>query len=195
MHVRSYPYADDVIVVGLLAPSSPSPVSEIARRAAAAGSEVQVVGLVPGDAAWDLALFELTAAGIGHATVVRSARDAMEPADLDLALRYLPDIRVVVLVRPPARLLPTAIAGADFAGAPLVIVGPLDGEALATLEARDGSGGPGGTTAPIIMEPPARDPDGTFAGFVAALAARLDAGDAPDAAFRSTVSELAVDPA
>ena len=177
--------------MGLLAPPESSSVAEVARRAAAAGSKVQVVGLVPGDATWDRALYELTAAGVGHATVVRSARAAMEPADLDLALRYLPDIRAVVLVRPPARLLTTAIAGADFAGAALVVVGPLDPESLAALEPR----GPAAAAAPILLDPPARDPDGTFAGFVAALATRLDAGEAPDAAFRATVASLAVDPA
>lgn len=194
-----------MIVVGLLAPPpDPSAVAEIARRAAAAGSKVQVAGLVPGDAAWDAVLFELTAAGVGHATVVRSARGSMEPADLDLALRYLPDIRAVVIVRPSARLLPTAIAGADFAGATLVVVGPLDAESLAVLEQRGGSGAATGqawaaatsaTTAPIILDPPERDPDGTFAGFVAALAVRLDAGDPPEVAFRTTVTNLGVDPA
>ena len=190
--------------MGLLAPPDPSGVAEIARRAAAAGSKVQVVGLVPGDAAWDGVLFELTAAGVGHATVVRSARDSVEPADLDLALRYLPDIRAVVIVRPSARLLPTAIAGADFAGATLVVVGPLDAESLAVLDQREGSGGSAGqawaaatsaTAAPIILDPPAQDPDGTFAGFVGALATRLDAGDPPEVAFRATVASLAVDPA
>ena len=200
MHVRWYPYAGDVIVVGLLAPPHSQAVGEIARRAAAGGAKVQVVGLVPGDPAWDTELFQLATAGVGHATVVRAARDAMEPADLDLALRYLPDIRAVVLVGPPARLLPTAIPGADFAGAPLVIVGPLDDDALAALESRRGSvdpePAPGNAAAgPILLEPPARDPDGTFAGFVAALAVRLDAGEPPDVAFRATIALLAVDPA
>ncbi len=194
MHVRWYPYAGEVIVVGLLAPPDSSVVNVVARRAAAAGSKVQVVGLVPGDAAWDGLLFELTSAGVGHATVVRSERAAMEPADLDLALRYLPDIHAVVLVRPPARLLSTAIAGADFAGAPLVLVGPLDAESLTALDAR-GAAGAAASVPPILLDPPGHDPDGTFAGFVAALAVRLDAGDSPDAAFRATVSALAVDPA
>ena len=193
-----------MIVVGLLAPPESSAVIEVARRAAAAGSKVQVVGLVPGDASWDQALFELTDAGVGHATVVRSARATMEPADLDLALRYLPDIRAVVLVRPSVRLLPTAVAGADFAGATLVIVGPLDADSLAVLEQRDAAApqdeqawtaATSATSAPIILDPPATDPDATFAGFVAALATRLDAGDPPESAFRATVAALAVDPA
>ena len=178
-----------MIVVGLVAAPDSSAVSEIARRAAAGGAKVEVVGLVPGDATWDRVLFELTSAGVGHATVVRSARGSMEPADLDLALRYLPDIRAVVLVRPPARLVPTALSGADFATAPLVIVGPLDPESLAEIERRPTA------AVPILLDPPARDPDATFAGFVAALAVRLDAGELPDVAFRGTVAALAVDPA
>lgn len=195
-----------MIVVGLLAPPDPSTVTDVARRAAAGGSDVEVVGFVPGDAAWDRVLFDLTAAGVGHATVVRSARASTEPADLELALRYLPDIRAIVLVRPSARLLPIAMAGADFAGAALVLVGPLTSDAMAVVDAlaavdAPGAGNAGGrqafstnaSPAPIVLDPPARDPDGTFAGFVGALATRLDAGDPPDAAFRATVSALAVD--
>ena len=180
------PYALGVIVVGVLGSDSTA-VPEIARAAAAAGSAVELVGLVPGDASWDAALFELAQAGVGHATVVRSARASMEAADLELALRYLPDIRCVVLAAPPERLLDPALAGADFAGAPLVLVGPIDSPALDALQAR------GGGPAPIVLDPPAQDPDGTFSGFVAALAHRLDRGEPPEAAFRSTVSALAVD--
>ena len=178
-----------MIVVGLLAAPDSTGVTEVAQRAATGGAKVEVVGLVPGDAAWDKVLFDLTAAGAGHATVVRSARSNMEPADLDLALRYLPDIRCVVLVAPPARLLSTAIGGADYTGAPLVIVGPLDAEALAAIESRSTA------TAPIVLDPPAHDPDATFAGFIAALATRLDSGDPPDAALQATLAALAVDPA
>jgi hypothetical protein len=180
-----------VIVVGLLAAPDSTPVVEIARRAAAAGSKVEVVGLVPGDAEWDRVLFDLTAAGVGHATVVRSARGSIEPADIDLALRYLPDIRAVVLVRPPSGILPIAVGGADFAGAPLVLVGPLDTGSMAALD--PDSAAPSGRAVPIVLDPPADDPDGTFAGFVAALAARLDAGGQPDEAFQATVAALAVD--
>ena len=178
-----------MIVVGVLAPPDPGAVVEVARRAAAAGSKVEVVGMVPGDAAWDRVLYQLTDAGVGHATVVRSARGSVEPADIDLALRYLPDIRAVVLVQPPAAVLPSAVAGADFASATLIVVGPLDAGSMAALEARSGS------AAPIVLDPPPADPDGTFAGFVATLAARLDAGEPPDAAFEATVAVLAVDPA
>ena len=104
----------------------------------------------------------------------------------------------MVLVRAPARLLPTALAAADWAGAPLVLVGPLDADATAALDGAVDGGLDGASTAssPIVLEPPRdADPDGTFAGFVAALATRLDAGDPPEAAFRATVSALAADPA
>jgi hypothetical protein len=177
-----------MIVVGLVA-ESPA-VDEIARRAAAAGAKVELIGLVPGDAGWDRRLFELANAGVGHATVVRSARTSIESADVELALRYLPDIRCVVLVEPPVALLPAALAGADYAGAQLVVIGPLDPDALAVLEGRGSA-----STPPIVLDPPSADPDGTFAGFVAALATRLDAGDALDVAYRATSTALAVDPA
>jgi hypothetical protein len=96
-------------------------------------------------------------------------------------------------VRPPERLLSTALAGADWAGATLVVIGPLDADAVAMLDAA-ASKSP--AEQPIVLDPPTdSDPDGTFAGFVAALATRLDAGDPPEAAFRATVANLAADPA
>ncbi|HUQ44612.1 MAG TPA: hypothetical protein VM451_09430 [Candidatus Limnocylindria bacterium] len=178
-----------MIVVGILATSateaSTQLVTEIARRAAATGAtggpRVEVLGVVPGDAAWDRVTLGLAAAGVGHATVVRSSRGAMEPADLDLALHYLPDIRAIVLVHPPASLVSTALAAASWSGAPLVLIGPPE----ASLPEAD--------PAPIILEPPSDDPDGTFAGFVAALAVRLEAGDDPAKAWKATIGSLAVD--
>jgi hypothetical protein len=122
--------------------------------------------------------------------VLRTSAGALDSKDLDLALRYLPEIRCVVLARPPARLLETALAAADWAGATLILVGPLEVDALAILDAWAAA------ARPIVLDPPAdADPDDTFAGFVAALATRLDAGDPPEAAFRATVANLAVDPA
>lgn len=191
-----------MIVVGILAADSPASdaVVEIARRAAAGarrgdgspegtGPRVEVLGTIPGDAAWDRVTIGLAQAGVGHATVVRSARGSMEPADLDLALRYLPDVRAIVLVAPPAALLPAALAAATWSGAPLILIGPLDADATAALEARRAEAG----TEPIVIDPPVSDSDGTFAGFVAALAVRLEAGEAPEAAWRATVGALAAD--
>ena len=184
-----------MIVVGLLAADVPSSgtVVEVARRAAGAGAgplraaapsagrRVEVLGMIPGDAIWDGATIELAQAGVGHATVVRSARGSMEPADLELALRYLPDIRVIVLVQPPEALVTTAISAASWSGAALVLIGPLDGEIPAT------------DPAPIVLEPPGADPDGTFAGFVARLAVEIDDGLAPAEAWQRTIGSLAAD--
>jgi hypothetical protein len=178
-----------VIVVGLLSAGSGKAttelVSEVARRAAGAPStpRVEALGVVPGDAAWDRVLFQLAQAGAGHATVVRSSRGSMEPADLDLALHYLPEVRAIVLVGVPPQLLGTAIEAASWTGAPLVLIGPMAGE---VPEA------PAGVSM-VVLEAPEHDPDGTFAGFVAAFAVRLDAGDPLDAAWRATLGSLAVD--
>ena len=176
-----------VIVVGILgAPGSSGALAlEIARRAAATGARVEMAGVAPPDLDGDAVLLELAAADIGHATVVRTHADGLDVGDLDLALHYLPDIRVIVLVAPPAPLMPPATAAAEYTGAPLVVVGPLEPDAVRALDAA-GAG-------PIVIDPPAADQDGTFAGLVAALAGRLDAGEATAEAWRATVAALAVD--
>jgi hypothetical protein len=163
---------------------------EVARRAAAdggvaapgTGARVEMVGATGAGPAGDRRLLELAAAGVGHATVIRTGADRLEPADLELALRYLPDIRAIVLVDPEPDLLAVAAAAGDWTGATLVVVG------AASLAAHL----PSDRT--LLLEPPPADPDGTFAGFVAALALRLDAGDDSEAAFRATTHRLAADP-
>ena len=173
-----------MIVVGVLAPGAATAVSAIARRAvASADSRVEVVGLAPAGADGDRLLLELASAGVGHATVTRSAAATIEPADLELALRYLPDVRVVVLVAPEAALLRTAASGSSWSDAALVLVGPLGTDAA---EVVDGSPA-------IVLEPPDRDPDEAFAGLVAAFAGRVDAGEPAEAAWRATLAALVVD--
>jgi len=202
-----------VIVVGILAPGSDADsVVEIARRAAGTGARTEVVGVAPAGPDGDRQLLALATAAVGHATVIRSAAGGIESADLDLALRYLPDVRAIALVRPAAQLLATALAASSWSGATLVIVGPVDDEATALLDgagsglATDSAGASNATsktasnaaarpTSPILLEPPARDPDGAFAGVIAALTVRLDAGESPASAWQSTVAALALDPA
>jgi hypothetical protein len=186
-----------VIVVGILGPSGGA-VAEIARRAAATGARTEVVGAAPAGGDGDRLLLQLAAARVGHATVTRSnsaavanpavgtaGQPAIEPADLELALRYLPDVRAIVLVAPTPALLATAAAAAGFGGATLVVVGPVDSAAVDAL----------GPPLPIVLDPPAHDPDGAFAGLVAALAARIDAGEAAAAAWAATLTELTIEPA
>lgn len=177
-----------MIVVGILAPDAASASAvAIANRAAATGARTEIVGIAPVGAAGDRHLAALAGAGVGHATVVRSGAAGIEPADLELALRYLPDVRVVVVVAPQAPLLETALAAASWSAAALILVGPLDSEAGALADAAQ--------PAPIVLAPPAQDPDDAFAGLVAALAARLDAGEDGASAWRGTLETLAIDPA
>lgn len=177
-----------MIVVGILVSgaASTAAVVEIARRAAATGARTEIVGVAPLGAAGDRQLVELAAAAVGHATVTRSAAAGIESADLDLALRYLPDIRAIVLVEPGAALLATATAASAWSGATLIILGALDAEQTAIADAAPAP--------PIVIEPPARKLDGAVAGLLAALAGRIDAGDDPAAAWRSTLAALAADP-
>ena len=172
-----------VVVQGEAGAAASTMAVEIARRAAAAGARTEIVGVAPQGEVGDRQLVELATAGVGHATVTRSAAAGIEPADLDLALRYLPDVRAITLVAPAVPLLATAVAAAAWSGAALIVVGPLDAEAVAAA----------GTSSAIVLEPPARDPDGAFAGVVAALATRLDAGEDPAHAWQSTVAALAID--
>jgi hypothetical protein len=175
-----------VIVVGVL--GAPGVAGEqafaIARLVAATDASVEMVGVAPPDIAGDATLLELAAAGVRHATVVRSFADGLDVADLDLALHYLPDIRAIVLVQPSAVLIPPAAAAASWSEAGLVVIGPVDDATTAALDAV-------GTA--IVLDPPATDPDETFAGFVAALAGRLEAGRPGAEALRETLSGLAAD--
>jgi hypothetical protein len=175
-----------VIVVGFL--GAPGVAGEravaIARRIAATEASVEMVGLAPPDLPGDATLLELAAAGVRHATVIRTDADGLEAADLDLALHYLPDIRAIVLVEPDAALVAPAAAASSWSEAGLVVVGPVDAPTTAALDEI-------GTA--IVLDPPATDSDGTFAGFVAALATRLDAGRPAAEAWQDTIAGLAAD--
>ena len=155
---------------------------EVARRAAATGARVEMVGVAASDATGDARLLQLAAADIGHATVVRSGADGIDAGDLDLALHYLPDIRAIVLVGPEPSLIAPAAAESGWSGAGLVVVSSRGAELDTSAAPRA-----------IVLEPPAGDRDGTFAGLVAALAVRLDDGQDPAAAWEATASALAVD--
>jgi hypothetical protein len=175
-----------VIVVGVL--GAPGVAGEravaIARLAAATDARVEMVGVAPPDLAGDAMLLELAAASVRHATVIRSFADGLEEADLDLALNYLPDIRGIVLVEPVAALVAPAAAAASWSECGLVVIGPIDAATTSALDA---------TGLAIVLDPPVTDPDDTFAGFVAALAARLEAGRPAAEAWRETVEGLAAD--
>jgi len=173
-----------IVVVGdLRTDARPASAAAIAARVAALGSTVEVVGLVPGDPSGDRRLLDFATQGVGHAAVLRSPGEALEPADLDLALRYLPGVGTIVLVDDGrGDLIATAAAAAAWGAAGLIVVAASsDGTAQLPATA-------------LVLQPPASDLDGAFAGFVAALAVRLEAREEPAAALRSTLAALAVDP-
>jgi hypothetical protein len=188
----------------------------IARAAAAAGAEVQVVGKVGEDPGGEAVLLDLATALVGHVAILRDpsrptpaalpvphddmplfeeadaepvASDddetattrglSLEPADIELALRYLPDYRVLVIAEPlPAASLKVAFAAAGWNGAALVVIVPA------------GSTQPAAGDDATVIEAPADDPDDAFAGIVGAYAAAIDRGEEPAEAFATASSSL-----
>jgi hypothetical protein len=99
---------------------------------------------------------------------------ALDAGDLQLALRYLPDYRVVVIadaLDEPA--LSTVVEAGRWAGAQLIVV------VAAGLTTQ---GIPEDAT---VLEAPAVDAEGAFSAVVGAYAAALDRGASPAEAFAS----------
>ncbi len=120
-------------------------------------------------------------------------RPGLEAGDIEMALRYLANPRVVVVAEPltgPA--LSAAVDGAAFAGANLIVL------TTAGSAANRGAAG----AAPNLPDLPEEatllqmplDDDGSFARLVGAYAASLDAGVEPAAAFRDGVSAAGWEP-
>jgi len=201
---------------GRLAPSGLA--AEVALAAAAAGATVQLVGKVGDDDAGDAILVALAAAGVRHAATLRDPSNAtpawtpttadagaeagaaegpladeetdeepgpglppglaLEAADVDLALRYLADFRVIVLAADldPATVR-VALGAAGYAGAHAVRLDPAAAAADQPTEVAEVT---------VLAPPPGGSP--AFAAFVGRYAAGLDAGTAPDPAFRSALA-------
>jgi hypothetical protein len=97
---------------------------------------------------------------------------SLDAGDLELALRYIPDYRVLVVAADlETSALEAVVAAAGWSGAHLVILLP-DGAPASSI--------PDGATALLR---PATDADGAFAAMVAGYAVALDRGDEPRAAF------------
>ncbi len=103
-------------------------------------------------------------------------RPQLQPADLELALRYLTDYSVVVVAdQLDDAATEVVAAGATFTGAQIVVVVPPTGRPSDALAAA------------TVLEAPASDPDGAFARLVGEYAAALEAGTPPGDAFRAVV--------
>ena len=93
-------------------------------------------------------------------------RPTLEPADVELALRYLTDYRVIVVAEPGRPdLVEVAAIAAGYGDSALVVI------------VAQGDDGPPGAT---VLEQPSAGPDGAFATLVGTLAADLDAGALPE---------------
>ena len=103
-----------------------------------------------------------------------AARPTLDSGDLELALRYLPDYRVLVVADPlDETTLATVAAAGRWSGAQLIVV------------VASGATAPGLPEDATVLEAPAIDADGAFAAVVGAYAAALDRGASPADAFAS----------
>jgi hypothetical protein len=164
---------------------------DIALAAAAAGARVELVGKVGDDRAGDTVAVELGRAGVGHAALLRepaaqtpiAGSDEALPlgaADVELALRYLPDFRVIVA----ADVLPDPVAAvvadaARYGGAHRVLIGGETGKDADDVTALD----------------PPDDARTAFAEFVGRYAALLDVGAVPAEAFATAARDVGWEPA
>lgn len=183
---------------------------EIARAARADGAAVEVIGKLGDDPDGDAVLLSLAASGIGHVAMLREGtrttpritapadadptvddatpagiepadparRPILDGADLDLALRYLTELGVVVVTDPRPELAAVAAAAAGWHGARLVVLLPDDVTAPPDLP-----------NDAITLGVPAWAPDGAAGPLVGRFAARLDRGEAPDAALRAATAD------
>jgi len=177
--------------------------ARIAAAAAAQGGSVQLVGAAGEDAAGDEVVLALARAGVGHValirkaghvTPVRAASDPfgddldneapppaappLDPGDVDLALRYLPEADVIVVAEPGSPgIFGVAAQAAGWFDARLIVLAHEGAAELSGLPADS-----------IVFEPPADDRGGAFATMVAAFAVALDSGEAPAEAFERSVA-------
>jgi len=188
---------------------------DVALAARRRGGSVELLGKVGDDGAGDEVVLALGTLGIGHAAMLRDpahptpvlaaaaedeasglleeagtvyeppearllpedpgARPSLDEGDVDLALRYLPGARVIVacdLLPGPA--VDVVVRDASYSGAALVLL------------IRPGAEVPPSAGEAIVLELPDRD-DGSFANLVGFLAAALEAGVEPSAAFAEAV--------
>jgi ribokinase len=185
----------------------------VALAASKAGSAVQLVGRVGDDAEGDAIILALGRDDVGHVALLRDparptpvvaeAGDTagpisdeatppipktgpeLEAADVDLALRYLTDFRVIVVAADVPDDVAVAAAGAaDWTGASPVVLVAEGGEPPLGLPERA-----------IVLTSPAGDDDGAFPALVGEYAAAIDRGEDPASAFQTLVVRLGWEPA
>jgi hypothetical protein len=184
--------------------------ARIALAAAARGAAVQLVGKVGEDADGEALVLALAQGHVGHVAVLRDpahptplagpagddaagpddghavpAGPGLDGADIELALRYLTEFGVVVLADDvDDAALRVATDAAGWSNATLIAVLP------------NGRSEPAGLPSDaIVLGSPADDAEGAFDRLVGELAAAIDAGGDPQAAFRELIGSAGWEPA
>ncbi|MGH2468197.1 MAG: hypothetical protein ACRDGL_10805 [Candidatus Limnocylindrales bacterium] len=171
--------------------------ARLALAGARAGAGVELAGSVGGDAAGDALAVALTDGGVGHAALLRIPGAAtpregsddplprLEAADVELALGYLPECRVLVLAESlPDETLEVALDAARFHGASVVAVLPAGEEPSRRLA----------DAATVLAGPAGEAADGAFADLVGGYAAGLDRGAPAEEAFAAARQAVGWEP-
>jgi hypothetical protein len=109
----------------------------------------------------------------------------LDAGDIELALRYLTDYRVIVVAQPlDDAAMAAAVSAGTWSNAALVVLVPAGRQPPADLP----------DTATVFETPP-DDADETFAGMVGRYAAALDRGEDPATAFAAVTSDSGWSPA
>lgn len=131
---------------------------------------------------------ELVAEGDGAGAIhvvpaTAAERPKLEPADVELALRYLTEFRAVVVAEPlPDAVVAVVVEAIVYSGAELVLVVARSQRVPAS---------PGA----LVLEAPDDDPDGAFATMLGELAGAIDRGATSAEAFRSMSDRVGLVPA
>ena len=183
--------------------------ARIALAAAARGAVVQLVGKVGEDVDGEALVLALAQGHVGHVAVQRdpahptpraepadddaAAEDdvhpgtelALDAADIELALRYLTEFRVIVVADElDSTVLRVAADATGWSNGTLIAVVP-DGR-------REPDGLPPDA---IVLGSPPDDAEGAFDRLVGELAAAIDAGGDPRTAFRELIGSTGWEPA
>ncbi len=158
-------------------PAHPTPVAPAGPLAGDDGDDD--LAFDPADDPADDPIAPAKASGpTGADSIPESGALSLDPGDLELALRYLGDFRVLVLAESPsAALAEVAADAAAFVGASLIVL--VEGAGGSTLELADAT----------LLAAPADDPEGAFARVVGRYAAALDRGQDPARAFSAATAE------
>jgi hypothetical protein len=181
--------------------------SAIAMGAAAEDARVEVIARLGDDPAGDAVLLALARHRVGHVAVLRDAGSAtevvagpddaavpdedetdggtprtrglaLEAADADLALRYLPEMDVIVAVHLDASVLAQALAAASWAETSLIIVVAL------------GSGVPSGIPADAVTLEVDDSDDSSAGRAIGRYAAALDRGEKARDAYDALIASI-----